>query len=144
MIRANQAAAAFLFVVTLPFKPTPAIGEEFVSYQLEMGDHRQKYECIFTGLVTQKGKPCTGARVWVDLAGAPQEEISDVIRSDDEGRFILRVTLEGIPDGETRWKLSARAPTLNAAPAQIEGRLILSQDPTVTIDRFIALDEQGA
>jgi hypothetical protein len=144
MRHVHPAATTALMLTALLLQPTLAACEGMIDVQLEMGSAvQQRYECIFVGTVTANGKPCAGAHVEADLAGAHDQAVTEIVYADAQGHYQLHVTLEGKPQDETRWKLTAKAAVIGASAMEVEGRVILPEESTVMIDRSIQLDGSG-
>lgn len=144
MRQSRPAALDAVLLLILLLHPPLAAASGIITIQLEMGQTiHQRYECVFVGVVTANGKACPGAHVEADMAGVRGEAVTQMADADAGGRYTLHLTLEGSPTNETLWTLRARAAIMGAVPSEIEGRVILSEEPTVMIDRSIQLDGNG-
>jgi|GEM_PF-2543064 len=130
--------------LALLFQPALAATEAHVDYQLEMGSVvHQTYSCVFAGTVTANGKVCPGAHVMANLEGKHGQDVTQNAEADDQGHYSLQVTVEGRPQDETLWKLTAKAAVIGSSPSELEGRVILPEETTVMIERSIQLDGNG-
>jgi hypothetical protein len=100
----------------------------------------QTYVYVFTGVVSSKGVPCANAKIQIQVSAANQpDQILETVAS-AEGRYELKVAFQGMPEQFADWKLVAQIPQ-QAAPAEIEGRSILTQDTdTVEVQRPIQIE----
>ena len=138
----TRRVALIAFFAALLLKPAVVLSEGLVQYQLEMGGFsRQKYQCVFVGSVIVNGKACAGAHISAELADAQGEVITERVDADETGRYELHLTVDGRPQSATQWKLTAKAAVMGAIPSEVEGRLILTDDLAVRIDRTIQLAE---
>jgi len=144
MVRSRAALTAALAAALL-VQPTLAIAEGSVDIQLEMGGlTHQTYDCIFVGTVVANGKPMPGAHIAAYLTGSHGQDVTEITDADAQGHFQLHLALDGKPQDETTWKLTAKAPVMGADESAVEGRVILPEESNVMIDRSIQLTTTGA
>jgi hypothetical protein len=138
-IRRFLIVAFFLNLLIPNALGAPADSDNFA---LDWGSNaKASYTYVFSGLLTCQNRPCSNARVDLDLETGSQGVISQTTQADEDGRYQMEVKVEGVPTDSSSWKLEARTfNTIRQQSAESEGRIILMDGRrTVVVDRSLLL-----
>ena len=135
---AFRVSLILLYSIGPIFVPVPVIGQGMVGCTLEWHSGNQVYSYVFSGVVSNQGRPCPNARVQLQISTASQPDLVQETVAAADGTYQLKIDLPGRPDQAAEWKLIAQAPETGAA--EIEGRSILMEGQNqVTVQRPIQL-----
>src|SRR5579871_3960495 len=130
------------FFLNLTVQNAISAPEGVVNVALEWGSSsRTTYTYVFSGLVTCQNRPCSNARVDLNLESTSDGAITQSTRAGDDGRYQMEVTVQGTPEASSAWKLEAHSSSVqNQESAEAEGRVILMEgQTTVVVDRSLLL-----
>jgi hypothetical protein len=132
-----------LALVILPIQSAVCAPHGVVTATYVLGSSVASYTYVFSGVITCQNKPCSNARVDIDVVTATQGVVTQSTRAGDDGRYQMAVTVPGAPEDSSAWKLEAHSASLSEqASAEAEGRVILMEDQkTVVVDRSLLLTQ---
>ena len=134
VVAAQPTAEATPIRKTLPAPPVARIPDD----TMVLLTPYQPYRYTFTGTAVCNGQPCANARLLVRVISAHVEEIRQTETGAD-GSYAVEVSLVGSPQEPVDWEINAQAP--DAKKARFEGRQIMMDDPSVTIERPVEFIE---
>jgi len=100
---------------------------------LALHSRSRQYVYVFQGRLTCDNQPCSSAEIHVALDTVKNPNIDKLIRPAADGTYEVRIPLSEIPQEQVNWTL--RFVSSSGATQDIQGRQILMDDPTVTIER---------
>jgi hypothetical protein len=131
-----------LSIVLLPIQSAICAPQGIITATIEWGTSTAAtYTYVFSGVITCQNKPCSNARVDIDLVTTSHGVISRSIRAGDDGHYQLALMAQGEPEDSSTWKLAAHSDCVtDQESAEAEGRVILMEDQkTVVVDRSLLL-----
>ncbi len=105
--------------------------------QLHLRSLEKEYTCVFTGKVTCGGQPCNSAGLKVHVAFKEGIDRVKTISVDSDGSYSASFLVRAVMNEHVDWWIVADSP--DSASKQIQGRQILMEDTTVTIEEPIGL-----
>jgi hypothetical protein len=146
MFSSNRTAVRWfltaLSITILPIENALCAPQAFVHVALEWGSPTKTvYTYVFSGVITCQHKPCSNARVDVDLVTATEGVVTQSTQAGEDGRYQLEVSVPGSPEDSSSWKIAAHTASISdQESAEAEGRIILMEDQkTVVVDRSLLL-----
>lgn len=132
-------------IVHAPVKKTielakNTITEEIVirkKNQLNLRSLEKEYTCVFRGKVTCGGRPCNSADLKVHVAFKESTDRVKSINVEPDGTYTASFLVRAVMNEHVDWWIVADSP--DSASKQIQGRQILMDETTVTIDEPIGL-----
>jgi hypothetical protein len=99
----------------------------------------QIYRLTFSGKVRFSGAIDTGTEVRARVMPQNGKTVEAIAKVDVDGHFTLTLSFESYPNEPLDWTLTAKSGHL--ASTVVEGRQILSEEPTLSIQKSIELTE---
>ena len=116
---------------------TDALAARRTSNRLYLRSLEKEYTCVFTGKVTCGGGLCNNAGLRVHVASKKNPDIIKSANVDPDGNYAVSFFLKASLNDHVDWWIIADSP--DSASKQVQGRQIMMDNTTVTIEEPIRL-----
>jgi hypothetical protein len=132
--KGRSQVVTLLAILALISSPVFSSSNGTVGYGLKWQSNRASYTFVFSGQVMRQGRPCPNARISLDIETSYQGVVSQIADAGDDGRYQIAITVAGVPDQSSIWRLQARVSGLKESQTgEAEGRIILMDGQTTVI-----------